>query len=270
LHLEDVGQIPTVIHPTAPIASPTASSTTTTSRPLSGTNLSEDNTTSNFEKNNNEQLTMTDLQGTIQIFFFFTCLLIVAVLKACLDFSVETDLQKLVQNLLWVVIQYAGASRGTLILCKESGEEWDEPLSVSTDSHPQHYRSHTVPPTDPATNPNEDNPYSEDNSEPHESPDDNDTSVLMVGGNLKDLVPLSMLNYVTRTREMCVLNNLTSHEGMFSSDEYFQSFTPKDVLMFPIIHQVPPLPILFFFLNFEIISFLTSISRRTKIWEYCT
>jgi hypothetical protein len=155
------------------------------------------------------------------------------VFKACLNFSVETDLEKLVQNLLWIVIQYAGASRGTLILRKEqNGEEWDNALTVSTDSRPI---STTSP--DRASLCGNDDPDLEELDEAQD-PSNDETPLLMVGGDLADLLPLSMLNYVVRTREMCVLNNLSSREGMFSSDPYFQSVAPKAVLMFPIIHQV--------------------------------
>ena len=106
-----------------------------------------------------------------------------------------------------MVIQYAGASRGTLILHNDEIGEWDEALSVSTDD---------------ACN---------------SSTNDTEAS-LRVGGKLRDLVPLSMLNYIASTREMCVINNHPSSKCMFSSDEYFQSFSPKAVLMLPVIHQV--------------------------------
>ena len=150
--------------------------------------------------------------------------------QACLNFSVETDLKKLVQNLLWVVIQYAGASRGTLILRKDqTGEEWDEALSVSTDPHFLHDLPHSSATRDSSTI-----PASNDHSE-----ELNDYKASMkVGGKLGDLVPLSMLNYVASTRLMCVVNNMPSSDCMFSSDEYWRSLSPKAVLMLPVIHQV--------------------------------
>ena len=54
-----------------------------------------------------------------------------AVMKACMAFSVETDLAKLTRSLLWLVIQTAGASRGTLLL--KAGDSWAVELAVSVD-----------------------------------------------------------------------------------------------------------------------------------------
>ena len=54
-----------------------------------------------------------------------------AVMKACMAFSVETDLAKLTRSLLWLVIQTAGASRGTLLL--KTGDSWGVELAVSVD-----------------------------------------------------------------------------------------------------------------------------------------
>ena len=54
-----------------------------------------------------------------------------AVMKACMAFSVETDLAKLTRSLLWLVIQTAGASRGTLLL--KTGDTWAVELAVSVD-----------------------------------------------------------------------------------------------------------------------------------------
>ena len=143
------------------------------------------------------------------------------------------------QNLLWIVIQYAGASRGTLILRKEqSGEEWDKALSVSTDPHDHSPSEFSPNLSNHASIDSASDNLDAEITEASDIMSNNYEAPLMVGGELKSLVPLSMLNYVARTREMCVLNNLTSRDGMFSSDEYFRSVSPKAVLMFPIIHQV--------------------------------
>lgn len=136
-----------------------------------------------------------------------------AVLKATLSFSVETDLPKLVRNLLWIVLQHAAASRCTLVLRNELISGWDEALSVATD--PSTIPGNRIDETDP----------------------DQPELSMIVGGNLHDLVPMSVLNYVTSTREMCLLNT-PQNETVFSTDSYFTKHQPKAALMFPILHQV--------------------------------
>jgi predicted ATPase/signal transduction histidine kinase/tRNA A-37 threonylcarbamoyl transferase component Bud32 len=49
-------------------------------------------------------------------------------------------------------------------------------------------------------------------------------------------VPLSLLNYLQRTKETVVINNATQ-EGLFIKDPYIIQHQPQSVLGFPIIHQ---------------------------------
>lgn len=127
-------------------------------------------------------------------------------MRATLKFSVETDLTKLVQHLLFIVVQHAGASRATLFLRNEQSGGWGDALSVSTDAG-------------------------------GEADDEELRAPLVIGGVLSDLVPMSVLNYVLRTRETCVLNS-PQMEGVFASDPYLQKHQPKAALMIPILHQV--------------------------------
>lgn len=49
-------------------------------------------------------------------------------------------------------------------------------------------------------------------------------------------LPLSVINYVTRTQTEVVLNDATQDE-MFAADAYIQSHGPKSVLCVPVLHQ---------------------------------
>ncbi|MBF2007071.1 MAG: AAA family ATPase [Chlorogloeopsis fritschii C42_A2020_084] len=51
-----------------------------------------------------------------------------------------------------------------------------------------------------------------------------------------DCLPLSLINYVKRTKEYIVLDDST-HEGRFINDSYIQRYKPKSILCIPIIHQ---------------------------------
>jgi diguanylate cyclase (GGDEF)-like protein len=54
--------------------------------------------------------------------------------------------------------------------------------------------------------------------------------------DLKNLLPIALLNYVTRTQESIVINN-PSREGKFTQDTYIKKHKPKSILCAPIIHQ---------------------------------
>ncbi|BAY29088.1 serine/threonine kinase [Nostoc carneum NIES-2107] len=54
--------------------------------------------------------------------------------------------------------------------------------------------------------------------------------------NIGDCLPLSLINYVKRTKEYVVLNDAT-HEGRFINDPYITRHKPKSILCIPIIHQ---------------------------------
>ncbi|MDZ7953886.1 AAA family ATPase [Nostoc sp. DedQUE09] len=49
-------------------------------------------------------------------------------------------------------------------------------------------------------------------------------------------LPISLINYVARTKENVVLSNAAS-EGTFSTDTYIATYKPKSVLCTPLIHQ---------------------------------
>jgi PAS domain S-box-containing protein len=53
---------------------------------------------------------------------------------------------------------------------------------------------------------------------------------------INERLPLSLINYVKRTKEYVVLNDST-REGRFTSDPYIKKYKPKSILCIPIINQ---------------------------------
>ena len=127
---------------------------------------------------------------------------IAAVMKACMAFSVETDLSKLTRSLLWLVIQTAGASRGTLLL--KTGDQWAVELVVSVEDKEG---SHSV----------------------SGAPGD----VKAIGSSM----PLSMFNLVQSTHTAVLLSGNELKQSAFQKDAYLVSHRPKACLAVPILQQ---------------------------------
>ena len=125
-----------------------------------------------------------------------------AVMKACMAFSVETDLSKLTRSLLWLVIQTAGASRGTLLL--KTGDQWAVELVVSVE-------------------------------------DKDGTAAAPTGdGDVKVIaacMPLSMFNLVQSTHTAVLLSGSELRQGPFQKDAYLSTHRPKACLAVPILQQ---------------------------------
>ena len=127
---------------------------------------------------------------------------IAAVMKACMAFSVETDLSKLTRSLLWLVIQTAGASRGTLLL--KTGDQWAVELVVSVEDK------------------------------------EGSQSVAGALGDMKAIsssMPLSMFNLVQSTHTAVLLSGNELKQGAFQKDAYLSAHRPKACLAVPILQQ---------------------------------
>ena len=127
---------------------------------------------------------------------------IAAVMKACMAFSVETDLSKLTRSLLWLVIQTAGASRGTLLL--KTGDQWAVELVVSVEDK------------------------------------EGSQSVAGAPGDMKAIgssMPLSMFNLVQSTHTAVLLSGNEVKQGAFQKDAYLSTHRPKACLAVPILQQ---------------------------------
>ena len=125
-----------------------------------------------------------------------------AVMKACMAFSVETDLSKLTRSLLWLVIQTAGASRGTLLL--KTGDQWAVELVVSVEDK---------------------------DGTAAEATGDGDAKVISAS------MPLSMLNLVQSTHTAVLLSGSELKQGPFQKDAYISTHRPKACLAVPILQQ---------------------------------
>ncbi|MCZ6679505.1 MAG: AAA family ATPase [Candidatus Poribacteria bacterium] len=119
------------------------------------------------------------------------------VMKASQTISGEIVLSKLLEQMMGILIENAGAQKGCLILEKQGQLLVEAEAQVDSDA----------------------------------------TRVLQsipVIGN--PAFSEGIINYVARTRENVVLND-ASHEGQFTRDPYIVSNRPKSVLCAPLIHQ---------------------------------
>jgi PAS domain S-box-containing protein len=122
---------------------------------------------------------------------------VMSVIKASHALAGEILLQGLLEKLMRIVIENAGAQTGILLLEKD-GKLWIEAEGSVEANEVVLHRSQSL------------ETYSQ--------------------------VPVSVINYVFRTKEAVVLNN-AAHEGRFVLDEYVFQRQTKSVLCSPIMHQ---------------------------------
>lgn len=120
------------------------------------------------------------------------------VFKATQAIAKEIVLEKLLSQLMKIVIENAGAQKAVLIL--EKDQKWVIEAEQSTDSEEAIL-----------------------------------LKSLPIEGKGND-IPLAIIQYVLRTSENVVLDN-PFKEGMFSSDAYISSKQPQSILCFPLIHK---------------------------------
>jgi GAF domain-containing protein len=118
------------------------------------------------------------------------------VVKAAQALSGEIDLRRLLQKLLRFALENAGATRGALVL-QQDGQLLIEAIGSVEDEQI------ALP------------------------------SQLLESG---DQLPLSVVQYVARTRESVVLSD-ASNAGLFTSDSYIMAHNSKSVLCAPIVYQ---------------------------------
>lgn len=135
------------------------------------------------------------------------------IMKAAQALSGEIVLSELLRKLMTILIENAGATRGSLLT---------QAISSSNQSENQWVIS--------ATGIVEGNDLSVlTNSQ---QPEEENSSVSL----LENAVPASIINYVARTKETVVLND-ASHEGIFKKDPYIQQNHPKSILCTPLLNQ---------------------------------
>ncbi|MEH1901917.1 MAG: AAA family ATPase [Nostoc sp.] len=131
-----------------------------------------------------------------------------SVVKASQTISSEIVLSRLLKTLMQIVIEQAGAEIGYLLLEHEQNLVIEVEAKVNTQAEKLNvYRP-------------------------------------VLEGEISQVIPQSMLNYVQRTQETVILQNATE-QNLFSKDEYVIQKQPKSVLCLPIARQSKLLGILY-------------------------
>jgi diguanylate cyclase (GGDEF)-like protein len=130
---------------------------------------------------------------------------LISVIKAAQAISGEIVLAQLLEKLMAIMIENAGATRGAIIVCQN-----DRLMTIAES---------TIDPEIPVTK--------------KPTPIEETTNL-----------PISVVNYVARTETDLVLNNAHG-EGNFVDDAYIYSQQPKSLLCIPIINQGKMIAILY-------------------------
>jgi class 3 adenylate cyclase len=128
-----------------------------------------------------------------------SCLDLATVMKASQAISGEIVLDKLLAQLMKIIIENAGAQKGFLILESKGQLLIEAEGSVAQDNV-------TV------------------------------LQSIPIGAKASVPLPAAIINYVARTKESLVLNDAT-REGQFTNDPYIQENKPKSILCAPLINQ---------------------------------
>ncbi|MBC1274481.1 AAA family ATPase [Nostoc sp. UCD121] len=131
-----------------------------------------------------------------------------SVVKASQSISSEIIFSRLLKTLMQIVIEQAGAEIGYLLL------ENEQKLVIEVEAK-VNFQAEKL-----------------------------NVSRPVFDGEISQVIPQSMLNYVQRTQETVILQNATE-QNMFSGDEYVIQKQPKSVLCLPIARQSKLLGILY-------------------------
>ncbi len=131
------------------------------------------------------------------------------VIKVSQAISGEIVLSKLINKLMRIALEQAGAERGLLILTRGKDQRIEAEASSERDKVTVHFRQSVVPVR-------------------HASRGD--------AGATPSELPESLLRYVIRTLESVTLRD-ASAENLFSEDEYIRRKRPRSVFCLPLIKQ---------------------------------
>ncbi len=157
--------------------------------------------------------TDTDQKGDLSILDLHT------VIKAYQALSSEILLERLLDKLMTIVIENAGAQKGCLVVPNEDQWAIIVQASISIPDRDSYSKASTRNVFD--------GHFPQQGEPPHAS--------VLPNENLYNL-PVLLLNYVQRTEENLVLDNAT-HSELFANDPYIITHQPKSLLCLPIIHQ---------------------------------
>ncbi|NJM47470.1 MAG: AAA family ATPase [Alkalinema sp. RU_4_3] len=122
-----------------------------------------------------------------------------AIIKSCQVLSSQIILGDLLQDLIKIVLEHAGAERAVLLTEQSDRSTW----SIALEGIIQQNTACTLT----------------QSSKP-----------------LAEALPESLLNYVIRTQECIVLSNAL-HEGRFGHDAYIKQYQCRSLLCMPLVHQ---------------------------------
>ncbi|MBE8969486.1 GAF domain-containing protein, partial [Nostocales cyanobacterium LEGE 12452] len=123
------------------------------------------------------------------------------VIKASQAVSGEIELEALLSTLMEVVMENAGASKCVLILSEANNLD----LTIAAISSASTFR-------------------------------DTNTEFLSIPFESTDLVPISLINYVKRTQEILVIDDIKD-KAYFAVDNYINREEPKSILCIPMLNQ---------------------------------
>ncbi|MCK5876753.1 MAG: SpoIIE family protein phosphatase, partial [Candidatus Marithrix sp.] len=145
---------------------------------------------------NNIDINNTVISSNVTQLQMSTTLDLDSITKASQTLAGEIVLSKLLEKMMSIMIENAGAERGLLILEKGKSEwviEAEGRLNI-------------------------------------------DEIAVLKSISLEGKLPISVVNYVVKTRESVVLDN-SLQEGIYTKDDYIQQQQSKSVLCSPILHQ---------------------------------
>jgi GAF domain-containing protein len=125
---------------------------------------------------------------------------LLAVVKASQTISGEIVKDQLLRTLFQVVLEQSGASRACLLLARD-GELGIE-AEAKLDEHGQHVEVIAPQPAEPSR-----------------------------------LVPISVVQYVRRTKDRVILHDASMDAGRFSADEFIITRRPRSLLCLPLLRQ---------------------------------
>lgn len=157
------------------------------------------------------------------------------IIKSSQTLSGEVVLSKLLDKVMHLVIENAGAEKGFLMLKNEESQEWFVEASCEVDNVEVELMQH-IPIKD----------------------------MMPRGSNPQ--ISAGIVNYVMRTEESIVLNDATK-EGNFTQDEHVLIHNPKSILCIPLVYKGKMLGILYLENN---LSYGTFNANRTRILNMLT
>jgi PAS domain S-box-containing protein len=152
------------------------------------------------------------------------------VIKVSQAISGEIVLDKLINKLMRIALEQAGAERGLLILARGNEQRIEAEASSDRGKVTVHFRRSLVPARKASASAGREPSFAKASEDKVVGPSSTDAA-----GTPSEL-PESLFRYVIRTQENVTLHD-ASIENLFSQDEYIQQKRPRSVFCLPLIKQ---------------------------------